>query len=134
MRAPQLVLLLWIGVIPAQEVRSGEPPAVGAVDYTREIKPILRKRCYDCHGALKHKAGLRLDTAAFLRQGGDSGPAVEPRKSDESLIIDAVTGREGWRMPPKSEGSPLPEHDIAKLKAWIDQGANAPADERPQPD
>ena len=32
------------------------------VDYLRQIKPVLAKRCYACHGALKHEGGLRLDT------------------------------------------------------------------------
>ena len=33
-----------------------------AVDYAKDIKPLLKERCYACHGALKQKAGLRLDT------------------------------------------------------------------------
>ena len=133
MRTPQLVLLVLIGLLPPRGLPAGEQPSASTVDYAREIKPILSKRCYDCHGALKHKAGLRLDTAALMRKGGDSGPAVEPGQSDESLIVDAVTGRDGWRMPPESEGSPLSDQEIAKLKAWIDQGAKAPADEHPSP-
>ena len=75
-----------------------------------------------------------FDTAELMRNGGNSGPAVVPRQSDESLIVDAVTGRDGWRMPPDKEGSPLSADEIAKLAAWIDQGARAPADERPQAD
>jgi len=134
MRTPQLVLLALTALLPPRGLPAGEQPSASTVDYAREIKPILSKRCYDCHGALKHKARLRLDTAALMRKGGDSGPAVEPGQSDESLLVDAVTGRDGWRMPPESEGSPLSDQDIARLKAWIDQGAKAPADERPQPD
>jgi hypothetical protein len=83
---------------------------------------------------LIHKAGLRLDTAALMRKGGDSGPALVPGASDESLIVDAITGREGWRMPPESEAPALSAGEIAKITAWIEQGAKAPADERPQPD
>ena len=33
-----------------------------AVDYVKQIRPILKARCYSCHGALKQKASLRLDT------------------------------------------------------------------------
>ena len=105
-----------------------------AVDYASDVKPILSKHCFACHGAVKQKAKLRLDTAASIHKGGESGPAVVPGKSDESLIVDAVTGRNGWRMPPESEGSPLSSDEIAALTAWIDQGAKAPADDRPQPD
>ena len=48
-----------------------------------------------------------------------------PGQSDESLIVDAITGRDGWRMPPESEGSSLSGDEIARLKTWIDQGARA---------
>ena len=68
-------------------------PVAPSVDYTREVKPILTARCTSCHGAIRQKAGLRLDTAEFVRRGGESGPAVEPGKSSESLLIDRVTGR-----------------------------------------
>ncbi len=51
-----------------------------AVDYVRQIKPLLKERCYSCHGALKQKAGLRLDTIKFMRAGGAEGPALVPGK------------------------------------------------------
>jgi hypothetical protein len=104
------------------------------VDYLRDIKPVLTRRCYVCHGALKRNAGLRLDTAASIRRGGDGGPAVEPGKSAESLLVDAITGRDGWKMPPEGEGTPLSAEEIKAVEGWITQGAVAPADERPQAD
>ena len=116
-----LIVALLSGWLPA-----GEEPRKGAVDYARDIKPVLSKRCYACHGALKQKAGLRLDTAAFMKKGGDSGPAIVAGASEDSLIIDAVTGSDGWRMPPESEGTPLSTEDVAQLKSWIDQGRRAP--------
>ncbi|HKI16998.1 MAG TPA: DUF1549 domain-containing protein, partial [Isosphaeraceae bacterium] len=133
-RTQALVLVFWIGVSLPVWLLAGETPSARAVDYSREIKPILSKRCYACHGGIKHNAGLRLDTAVLMRKGGESGPAVVPGQSVESLIVDAITGDGGWRMPPQSEGSPLSAEEIGKLKAWIDQGAKAPSDERPQPD
>src|SRR6516165_7044748 len=65
-------------------------PAAPPVDYGREVKPILSARCTSCHGAIRQKAGLRLDTAEFARRGGESGPAVEPGNSQASLLIDRV--------------------------------------------
>ena len=47
-----------------------------AVDYTRQIKPVLKSHCYACHGALKQQGNLRLDTAAAMLKGGDGGPAL----------------------------------------------------------
>src|SRR5215210_4938194 len=80
-------------------------------DYLRDVKPVLARRCYACHGALKQKAGLRLDTAVRIRKGGDSGPAVEPGQAGESLVIDKVTEADAeLRMPP--EGEPLSPAEI----------------------
>jgi len=47
------------------------------------VKPILAARCYACHGALKQKGGLRLDTVALMKKGGDTGPAIIVGKSEE---------------------------------------------------
>lgn len=102
-----------------------------AVDYVQDIKPILSRRCYSCHGALQQKNGLRLDTAVLAKKGGSAGAAVVPGKVDESLLIDAVTGADGIKkMPP--EGEPLTEEQIGKLRKWIEQGAKAPEEKTPQ--
>src|SRR5689334_11553658 len=106
------------------------PAADGPVDYLRDVKPILAKNCYQCHGAKAQKGGLRLDTVASLNEGGDTGPAITPGQSGASLLIKAVTGAEGvTRMPLKKPA--LPAEHITLLKAWIDAGAAAPAREQP---
>src|SRR5438105_2957710 len=104
------LLLAGFGLAPA---RAAEMPKV---DYLRDIKPILQSRCYGCHGALRQKAGLRLDTAALIRKGGDNGPALLAHKSSASLLIDAVTGTGRPRMPPKNEAAALSENEIVLLK------------------
>jgi hypothetical protein len=112
----------------AQTAWAGPP-----VDYLREVKPIFTARCTSCHGAIRQKAGLRLDTAEFVRRGGDSGPAIEPGKSNESVLIERVTAIDiSDRMPPESEGVALGEREIAVLRAWIDQGAKAPPEPTPE--
>src|SRR5262245_9672300 len=115
-------------------VASAASPLVAAdVDYTRDIKPILRERCYACHGALKQKAQLRLDTVALMVAGGKSGSAVKPGDPAGSLLLDRVGDpEESTRMPP--EGKPLTADQIATLKAWIEQGAKGPPDEKPEAD
>ncbi|MCS6852560.1 MAG: PSD1 and planctomycete cytochrome C domain-containing protein [Gemmataceae bacterium] len=103
-------------------------PSVAAgqrVDYLRDIKPLLATHCVACHGPQKQRGGLRLDTAAGVRQGGNSGPAVIPGKSGQSLLIHAVTGtNEARPMPP--EGPRLSTAQVDLLKTWIDEGALAP--------
>src|SRR5439155_25244864 len=99
-------------------------------DYLKEVKPLLAKNCFQCHGLKAQKGGLRVDTAKALLAGGDTGPAIVPGKSGESLLIAAVTGADGvTRMPLKKP--PLPPQQIATLKAWNDAGATAPANDPP---
>ena len=103
------------------------------VDYSRDIKPILKERCFACHGALKHKAGLRLDTGAMLRRGGDGGPAVVAGKVAGSLLVERITSQDdAQRMP--AEGKPLTAEQIARIKTWIEQGASSPENEQPEQD
>jgi hypothetical protein len=98
------------------------------VDYTRDIRPILARSCASCHGPDRQRGGLRLDTAAGLRAGGDSGPPVVPGDSARSRLYRAITGAGDAKvMPPKEPR--LAAADIARIKAWIDQGAKLPAQE-----
>ena len=100
----------------------------GAELYLKEVKPVLAKRCVSCHGALKQKAGLRLDTAANLLQGGKSGRAIEPKSAPGSLLVERVTSADlSTRMPP--EGEPLKPEEVAAIRSWIQSGASAPAGE-----
>jgi len=105
---------------------------VMAVDYEKEIKPLLKERCYACHGALKQKADLRLDTATAMRKGGDGGDILA---GDPALLIERVTTTDkDDRMPPEGEGSMLNTEQVAKLKAWLAAGAPAPSNEQPEAD
>lgn len=105
-----------------------------AVDYSREIKPLLQQKCYACHGAFQQKAKLRLDTAKFIKQGGESGAAIVDGKPDESLLLKALSGTAGFRMPPEGEGVPLTAQELGKVKEWIAAGAPVPEGERQQVD
>lgn len=107
--------------------------AEDAVDYGRQIKPVLQSRCYSCHGALKQEGGLRLDTVTLATKGGDSGAAIKGADPDGSLLLRRVSSaEESTRMPP--EGEPLKPSEIAAMKAWIAQGAKGPANELPERD
>ena len=87
-----------------------------------QIRPLLQKRCVECHGAKKQKGELRLDAKLFAFKGGHDGPAILPGKAADSLLLKRITSRdEDTRMPP--EGEPLSETEVAALKAWIEAGA-----------
>ncbi len=121
------ILFLLIGIYVANV------PAE-AVDYLKDVKPLLEQKCYSCHGALKQQGELRLDTAAALIAGGESGVAVVPGKPGEGLLLDVLTGEAGFRMPPENDGAALKEEEIALVRKWISEGAHAPDDEQPQTD
>ncbi|WP_437193616.1 DUF1553 domain-containing protein [Planctomicrobium sp. SH527] len=104
------------------------------VDYLTQIKPLLKERCYACHGALKEAGGLRLDTALHLKKGGDSGSSIDVKAPpEESELISRVSSTDlSVRMPPEHEGEPLNAAQISLLKRWIAAGASAPEDEAPE--
>jgi mono/diheme cytochrome c family protein len=101
--------------------------AADRVDYARDVRPILAKSCYGCHGADKQKSGLRLDRRTEALAGGDSGKVIEPGRSANSLLIDRVTADDPDQvMPPKGER--LTPEEVDRLRVWIDQGASWPDD------
>jgi hypothetical protein len=103
-----------------------------AVDYLREVKPLLAEHCYKCHGASQQKSELRLDTAALALKGGENGPAFRPGDSAKSLMIQTVKGAHESiaQMPYKKPA--LTSGQIDLLARWIDEGAKTPADEKPE--
>ncbi|MCH2401879.1 MAG: DUF1549 domain-containing protein, partial [Pirellulales bacterium] len=105
----------------------------GDVDYLKDIKPLLKSRCYACHGGLKQESSLRLDTASLALQGGDSGAVIAPGDPEASLLLQKVAETdESSRMPP--EGDPLTPGEVELIRAWILRGATGPADESPEAD
>jgi hypothetical protein len=122
-------------VVVAAGLASSALRADDSVDYVKEVKPLLAAKCLACHGALRQKADLRLDTVKSMREGGEGGAAVVPGKPDQSLLVDRVLGRNhARRMPPASDGEPLSPAQIALLTRWIQEGAIGPADEKPEAD
>ena len=120
----------------AQEQPAGSNDATkGNVDYLKQVKPLLRERCFVCHGGLKQQAGLRLDTLESMLRGGDTGPVVVKGDSEKSLLLARVSAAHvAQRMPPEHEGEPLSAEQITVLRDWIAAGALAPPEEQPEAD
>jgi hypothetical protein len=108
-----MLILGWVATAPDSR----------ADDFRDTIGPILESRCVRCHGGTSTKGGLSLATAKGARRGGESGPAVEPGRPDESLLLDMVSG-EAPMMP--KDGNPLKAEEVAALRRWIAQGAPWP--------
>ena len=101
------------------------------VDYLQDVKPIFLEHCAACHGGLKQNGKLRLDTAAAIKRVGESGPGVVPGKPADSFLLEVLNGDAGFRMPPEGQGTPPDPAELAIIRQWIKQGAQAPADETP---
>jgi hypothetical protein len=96
-----------------------------AVDFDREIRPLLQERCIECHGEKKQKGELRLDAKSFAFKGGHEGPAIVAGKIDKSPLFQRIThADEKERMPPKSD--PLTPSQIKTIQTWIESGAAWP--------
>jgi hypothetical protein len=93
--------------------------------FEKSVRPVLVARCSGCHGADKQWAGLRLDTAAGLRTGGESGAVVVPGDPESSRMIVAVRRQGDLQMPPDD---PLPAGEVAALVGWVRSGAVWPDD------
>ncbi|MGE3309486.1 MAG: PSD1 and planctomycete cytochrome C domain-containing protein [Limisphaerales bacterium] len=102
-------------------------PTHAAVDFSKEIEPILVKRCSECHGADQQKANLRLDSRPSALAPAKSGkPAVVPGRPDQSELLVRVLSTDADEvMPPK--GAPLTTEETDALKRWIEEGAEWPA-------
>ena len=96
---------------------------LAAVDFEREVRPLLARKCFACHGPALQKGHLRLDRRADALKGGESGiPAIAPGKSADSLMIRYVSGTDAKLVMPPA-GPRLTAAEIALLKEWIDAGA-----------
>ncbi len=95
-----------------------------APDFASEVRPLLERHCFKCHGPEKQKGGLRFDSKEGAFATGDSGEkAIIPGHASKSRLIKLVTSSDSdARMPPKGDG--LPTAQIELLKRWIDAGAN----------
>src|SRR5437899_12215879 len=72
-----------------------EANSAGAkVDFARDVQPIFKAACYQCHGPDKQKGKLRLDSKAIALHGGKSGKAIVPGKSDQSERVKRLTSEE----------------------------------------
>ena len=107
--------------------------AIAAVDFTKEVKPILEQNCVRCHGEEMKKGGLRLHTKAAAISGGDTGTSLVPGKSKDSLLYTTtirVADADGAMPPQQPKNRRLTQAETDLLKTWIDEGAAWPDDSK----
>ena len=118
--------LSFIGLVMAQMANAAEPDAI---DFNRDIRPILSDHCFQCHGPDEsaRKGGLRLDLrASAIAPAESSESAIVPGKPDLSQLIHRVTTRDSALImpPPSSRKSPLSRGQVELLARWISHGAD----------
>ena len=95
--------------------------------FTLEILPLLRTKCFGCHGEGDELRGEYLMTSRkALLCGGESGDvAIVPGDLSEGTLLGAIRW-EDQEMPPK-ESERLSPHEIAMVEQWVDAGAPWPS-------
>lgn len=93
------------------------------VGFVRDVRPIFKQNCYECHSEEKEKSSFRLDVKdAAFKGGSGHAPNIVPHKPEHSSLLRFVSGRDAeLRMPPK--GKPLSQKEVATIQRWIEQGA-----------
>lgn len=95
------------------------------IDFEKDIKPILEYNCITCHNPGSKKSSLHLTSLKEALTTGESPPALQPGKPEKSPLYSLMNlpADDDDVMPPKKNGGPLPQDEIAKVKIWIEQGA-----------
>ncbi len=108
---------------PAPEPLPGTPWE-GTVNFARDVYPLLKSRCFQCHSGKDSESGIRLDIRNEILGYSTGDPLAEPGRARSSRLLETVAASNpDERMPPAEEGTvPLSAEEIGLLAAWIEQG------------
>jgi len=112
-------------------LQSAPAPDSAAVDFTRDIEPVLKRSCGGCHGGEKPRGNYAVTSReAMLTPGSRGEPVIDFDQPDQSTLLRAVKDEiEDMEMPPLAQRAkypPLTAGEIAKFDAWIKMGAPWP--------
>ncbi len=114
-------------VHPPDKKSSGEQSTTtshGAIEFGKQIRPILSDTCYTCHGPdpEARSTDLRLDDRESAMQSGifESG----------EMLRRILSENPDDQMPPPESNRPLTTEDRERLRSWLETGANWPEDDR----
>ena len=110
-----------------------EPTAQEAAFFKQEVKPILEKNCFRCHGGeAKLKGHFRITSREGLLKGGDQGPAINLKDPAKSLLLAMISYKdEDHEMPPKKK---LEQAQTDTLTKWVQMGIPFPSQDEIQGD
>jgi WD40 repeat protein len=124
-----LALLMLFTAQPAHAAEAAKP-----VSFINDIAPLLKEKCFGCHGAKNPKGKLDMTKYESFRKGGTKDDPIAPGKPDDSYIMTVLTATDKKRMPPKDSGDPVPAEKIALIEQWIVQGAKLDPGLKPESD
>ncbi len=117
-RIPVLALAL-LTALPLSGAAADKAIPDGPLTYEKQIRPLFKAHCFDCHGeGEKLRGGLDLRLRRLIVEGGDSGPVVVPGQRDDSLLYERI--RLGEMPPTKKKLTP---DEVALIGRWITDGA-----------
>src|SRR4051812_23226493 len=104
--------MLLRSIWPALFLIAGAPvmAQTGKISFTRDIAPVLSKKCMQCHSQAPMMANLDLRTRESAMKGGQHGPVIVPGNAAASHIYRRITGQEQPSMP---VGGKLTDQEIA---------------------
>ena len=112
-----------VGALASASLLASPFPAQGqTVTFTDQIRPIMERSCWNCHGEAAQLSSLDLRTREAAIEGGKRGPAIVPGRAEDSRLYRVVAGLDDPPMP--LSGDPLSDSEVASVRAWIDGGAH----------
>ncbi len=111
------IFFLSLGLTVAPAAASTAP------DFESQVLPVLKSRCFACHGPLRQRGNLRLDSRPAMLIGGGRGAAVVPGDAEASLLVSAIRREDELEMPPPGA---LDDVERELLEVWIEAGADWP--------
>jgi ankyrin repeat protein len=115
--------LLALGTWALSSALSRQPTS--EVDFRRDVQPLFKEYCIECHGPSQQMHGFRLDRRRDAMRGGTINVIAPGNSAGSRLYLKLIGSRYGPQMPPTGRLSP---EQIDVFKAWIDQGAEWPDD------
>jgi len=115
----------WGAPVEDESEDVGALDALAAIEnpsFASDVKPILDKRCANCHGK-RTKGGFSVADYDKVMTSGNHAPVIIAGDAASSILVQMLRGVEtpaGGQMPP---GRPLKEPQIQLIERWINQGA-----------
>ncbi len=99
-----------------------------AVDFEKDIQPILKDHCFKCHSGPNAKAKIRYDNVRFFKEvvGHHPEAVVVPGSPDKSKLLKlaSLPQTSNEAMPPPRRGvPPMNTAELSLVRKWIQEGA-----------